>query len=420
MRIQLGKPAFNGDLTEEEATHSERLEQFCLRDLRYPENRFAGRGIVIAAGGERYFTCAWVCIHMLRRLGCELPIEVWHLGSDEMDDEMRNLLSSIGVCVVDGREMLQTHPVRILNGWELKAYSLLHSRFSEVLFIDADNVPVVDPGFLFDTQEYQACGAIFWPDYGRLERHRKIWRITGVEYQDEPEFETGQIVVDKRRCWRALNITMHLNEYSDFYYRYIHGDKETFHIAWRKLRQPYAMPNHFIHALRGTMCQHDFEGRRIFQHRNMEKWSFEKPNARVHGFLFEKECLSFIKELRDVHQWLPARQVRWNPEERQPAEQQAAIELTSCPYAYHRVGHDQRRMTLVSTGRVQRGAEERETYWNLRICEGHIFLDIFSSRKEKTATLRRHDDGVWRGQWLVCEKMPIELAPQPMLAYRAT
>src|SRR5205085_2739777 len=47
------------------------------------------RGIVICAGGPRYLPCAWVCIKMLRHVGCELPIEIWHLGPAELPDEMR-------------------------------------------------------------------------------------------------------------------------------------------------------------------------------------------------------------------------------------------------------------------------------------------------------------------------------------------
>ena len=44
----------------------------------------------------------------------------------------------------------------------------------------------------------------------------------------------------------------------------------------RMLAQDYAMVPHALHPLEGTMCQHDFEGRRVFQHRNMLKW---KPNG---------------------------------------------------------------------------------------------------------------------------------------------
>jgi hypothetical protein len=56
----------------------------------YPDD-FWGRGIVIPAGGAKYFTPAWVCASMLRHLGCQLPIQFWHLGEDELDERMREL-----------------------------------------------------------------------------------------------------------------------------------------------------------------------------------------------------------------------------------------------------------------------------------------------------------------------------------------
>jgi hypothetical protein len=165
------------------------------------------------------------------------------------------------------------------------------------LSLDADNVPVVEPSFLFNTPEFIKTGAIFWPDYGRLAPTRSIWKFCGVPYQDEPEFESGQMVYDKERTWRALCLAMWYNEHSDFFYHYIHGDKDTFHMAFRKLNVPYSMPQRPIERLPGVMCQHDFQGRRIFQHRNLAKWQFNGANKRVPGFLFEERCLEFLGEL---------------------------------------------------------------------------------------------------------------------------
>lgn len=262
----------------------------------YPKS-YEGRGIVICAGGRKYLTTAWVCINMLRDLKCQLPIQVWYLGEKEMDPHMRDLLSGQGVECVDGLEIRKKNPARILQGWQLKCYAVLHSPFKEVLSLDADNVPVVEPSFLFDTPEFTQTGAIFWPDYGRLAPTRSIWKFCGVPYQDEPEFESGQMVYDKERTWRALCLAMWYNEHSDFFYHYIHGDKDTFHMAFRKLNVPYAMPQRPIERLPGVMCQHDFQGRRIFQHRNLAKWQFNGANKRIPGFLFEERCLDFLAEL---------------------------------------------------------------------------------------------------------------------------
>lgn len=285
-------------MTISEEEHRERLEAVVAASYEYPDDAFRGRGITICAGGEKYFTNAYICVRVLRALGCHLPVQLWHLGDAEITATMRRAAEPLGVEFVDGRAVAQAHPARILNGWELKPYSIIHSRFDEVLALDADNVAVRNPEYLFNAPEYLRTGAIFWPDYGRLAPTRDIWRICGVEYRDEPEFESGQIVVNKCACWKALQVTMHLNEWSDFYYQHIHGDKETFHMAWRKIGQKYAMPSRSIFSLRGTMCQHDFDGERLFQHRNMLKWQLRSANERVEGFEKEDECLTYLNELR--------------------------------------------------------------------------------------------------------------------------
>jgi hypothetical protein len=276
-----------------------RTRRFLESIPEYPGG-FSGRGIVICGGGMGYFTNAWVAVRQLRRLGCTLPVQNWHLGPREMDDTMRELMASLGVTCVDAMEVRLRHPSRILNGWELKCFALLHSPFREVLLLDADNVAVVNPEFLFDAPQFAGHGAIFWPDYGRMTPERSAWRVFDVPYRDEPEFESGQIVLDKARCWRALSLAMWFNEHSDFFYRHIWGDKDTFRFAWHRVGQCFAMPPFPIHTLEGTMCQHDFDGRRIFQHRNMKKWAFRRENARVPGFLFEQECLEDVALLKTL------------------------------------------------------------------------------------------------------------------------
>lgn len=282
-------------------------ERFIRTIPPYPET-YTGKGIVICGGGRKYFPAAWVCINILRKLGCSLPIQLWHLGRHEMDASMQQLVRPLGVECIDAMRVRKTNPVRILRGWELKPYAMLHCPFRHVLLLDADNVPIVDPEFLFETKQFHESGAIFWPDYGALAETRSIWQFCGVQYVHEPEFESGQIVLDKERCWEALCLTMWYNEHSDFFYRHVHGDKETFHMAFRKTATAYAMPAHPICSLQGVMCQHDFTGRRIFQHRNSHKWKFFGRNKRIRGFVYEQACLDFLSDLRD--RWKPFPAIR--------------------------------------------------------------------------------------------------------------
>ena len=271
-----------------------------IKNLPVFTNNFGGRGIVICAGGEKYFTCAWVCIRMLRHLGCGLPIQLWYLGPGELSARMKDLVHPLQVECVDALKVRRLHPARILHGWELKPYAILHSRFEQILLLDADNVPVRNPEYLFDAPGFHATGAVFWPDYGRCKKADPIWRSCGIMKPKEPEFESGQILVDKRRCWNALSLAMWFNEHSDFYYRYLHGDKDTFCLGFRMLGMAYSLIEKPVASLDGIMCQHDFQGRLVFQHRNSHKWSLNKPNKSIPGFLYEHQCKGFLSELRKI------------------------------------------------------------------------------------------------------------------------
>jgi hypothetical protein len=293
-----------GPLTPETARAA--MQSF-VEDMPPCPGNLTGTGVVIAAGGLDYLVNAWVAIRQLRRRGCRLPVQVWHLGPAEMPPLLARLLEAEDVACVDAHTLLPRHPVRQLGGWALKAYALLHAPFRHVLLLDADNVPTVDPSFLFDSAPYQATGAIFWPDRPEgvglpgsvLRANHPIWRLCDLSYRGDPSFESGQICVDRLRCWRPLQLALWMNEHADFWYQFIYGDKDTFQIAWRALDAPWAMP-----AARPLMAdprvfsQLDFEGRVIFQHRFGDKWRLDGSNARIPSFAHEEECRQAIDELK--------------------------------------------------------------------------------------------------------------------------
>ena len=385
-------------LTVENSTQA--FAQVARRRPEYPGG-FKGRGIVIPAGGVRYFTNAWVCVNILRRLGCQLPIELWHLGPDEMRPDMRTLLEPLGVRTVDALSVRQSHPARTLKGWELKPYAVIHSTFEEVLLLDADNVPVLDPTFLFSERPYRDMGAIFWPDFENLGPERAVWRLTGVKYRDQPEFETGQVVLNKRTCWRPLLLAMWMNEHSDFWYQHVHGDKETFHFAWLRLGFTWAMPRRRIFALPGTMCQHDFQDHRLFQHRNTAKWSLTE-NARVPGFELEEECFELLNELR--HVWHPRESIL--PKLDEPDHAQMAA-LTGRRFSYLRVAHAARPISLAEGGIISEGAAQTEALWWIERGEMFIAADDGSI----TCRLRCVVADLWFGTTEDAERAPVQLEP---------
>jgi hypothetical protein len=394
----------------------------------YPSQRVRGRGIVICAGGPRLFTCAWVLVRVLREvLHTTLPIQVWHRGASEMDPPMRALLERHGVEVVDACGIASHSPP--MPGWALKPFAILHSPFREVLFIDADNVPAVDPAQLFETAPYRETGAIFWPDLEPIAADSPIWQICRVPYRNEPSFESGQIVLDKARCWKALLLTMHLNEHADFYYRHLYGDKDTFHMAWRFLGLPYSMAPYpprlmlsepsdplFVY-ISWVLGQRDFEGRIVFQHRNTPKFILFGRNPHYPGFRYENECLAFLDDLAVLWNGRVSTLCLAPPDPRQIAAGTAKW------FRYVRLSHDETMIELLPDQRIGRGSSRWERSWRVVPEGGASVLEIFGDQF-LMGRLSRYEDGVWRGRWLRYERFPVELIPwpsgEPSLSLRAS
>lgn len=374
-----------------------------LPKLTYPEDQFSGRGIVICGGaGTKYAACTWVCLRALRHVGCTLPIEIWHLGGREYNPAFDSLCQQFGAVHVDASQVKLAYPHAHLAGWELKPYAITWSRFAEVLLLDADNVPVVDPEFLFDTLQYQQAGAIFWPDYAarRYKPSESVWKVFGVPYDGRTEFETGQVLVDKRRGWQALQLANWYSERSPFYFRFVLGDTGIFKHAWGVSEtQHYVIPKG-IHSLNGCMCQHAPDGRRIFQHRNFRKWQLESDaNVRRPGFLMEDECQRWVVELG--REWSPAAQTL------PAAQDKADVDAAAHEWVYTRVGHDQRRIVLRGDGTFAKNGAACERYWTVR--DGR--LKIAASDGRLTMDLEPDGAGGWRGKWLIYEGMPATLTP---------
>jgi alpha 1,2-mannosyltransferase len=245
----------------------------------YPGN-FEGKGIVICAGGIHYFTCCWVLLNVLRKYHkCTLPVQIWYAGN-ELTQSAIDALKEIGASC---HNFLDYENDFELKGWMLKPLAIKLSSFKEVLFLDADNIPVVNPEFLFQSPGYKESGAMFWPDFWQTDNNNPIWQITGHEPVTMKEQESGQLLIDKEKCWREINLTVYFNRNSFIYYNLLLGDKDTFRFAWMALKSGFHFISHEVAScgyvnfggifLGHTMVQHSPDGQICFLHRNLLKWS---------------------------------------------------------------------------------------------------------------------------------------------------
>lgn len=213
----------------------------------------------------------------------------------QLDTFMTELVKPLDVTTVDALAVRKRHPIRLLLGYAIKPYALLHSSFEEVLLLDADNVPLTNVEILFDEPAFRETRALFWPDETPISASNPIWTICHLPYREEASFESGQMLIAKGTAWRALNLAVHMNAHSDYFYQYLQGDKDCFQIAWRIACARYSLIPYPMKRLSGAMCQHDSYGRRVFQHRNDAKW--DRDIQRIPGFVHEDECLALLDEL---------------------------------------------------------------------------------------------------------------------------
>jgi hypothetical protein len=372
------------------------------------------KGIVIGAGGAKFFACAFASFYVLRKLGCSLPFEFWYLDDYEMDNKMLNLCYQFGIDPINAKQFSLKNNLqpRILNGWELKPFAVLHSKFKEVLYLDADNIPTRDVSFLFDLEEYKNTGAIFWPDLRPSDREEWLpsicWENIGMDYQNSIDFETGQFLINKEKCYKELCIAMWMNEHSDWFYKFIFGDKSTFHFAWKKCGTNYSMTKRSAGWKDCWILQYDLDRKLLFQHLTGGK---EK--------LVEGKNLSHLMNNLLVYEAKTVRDTKWSGEiyswnEMNDDELNFAKTFIGT-YTYTRIALDSRPLALLDNGKIGKGRASCEKRWTVRIINNIpniIVIGEAHKQSEIAMFFAKPIDDTYQefeGRWSVFEKCPITL-----------
>jgi hypothetical protein len=387
----------------------------------YPDGRWSGRGIVSAVTAKPgwtsgkylehgYLPAAYVMVKELRRLGCTLPVTFCHLGPAEWCPSLTKLVEPLGVDVIDLFEWERTDRFRILSGFESKVAAVYASRYEEVLFLDADNVPVRNPEFLFASEGYRAAGSVFWVDLSPVDRPDwlppVVWDALNIPYDPThaPDFESGQFVIDKRRAWKGLSAARWINEHSDRYYAVVFGDKSTFRLGWAATGTPYVTPPVSPGWNGAAILQYGTDGRLLFEHCVQNKPSL-RGYPRQGCLTHPGEANGHLAELRALWDG-----TIWG--ESPSADDAAKVAtLVNRKFLYTRklpAGDDRRVVRLLDDGRVGRGAAAREFGWSVH--DGKLAVTGFDG--ELTMILDELPDGSWTGKWQRYERCPVTLTPE--------
>ncbi|KAL8971423.1 MAG: hypothetical protein Q9197_003278 [Variospora fuerteventurae] len=262
------------DMTLEQASYMREEHTSVLQGLPdYPQKVFAGRGITMIGGG-RYSEFLATTLGMIRLIGSRLPVEVWMKDrSEEKAAWCDDLLTQGAVCRFISDYIADMSV--FTNYYQLKVPVLLFSTFAEVLYLDSDSVPVVNPDAVFDAPLYIATGAVLWPDFWPSSESPYTPFITGrdsVKATAVPGFQTveaGQMLWNKEKHWKGLCLSAYYNYFGpDYFYTLFTqgghgwGDKDIFPTALRALGANWTLVAHHPQAQKyndGTGTGHGVE-----------------------------------------------------------------------------------------------------------------------------------------------------------------
>eukprot|EP00833_Pecoramyces_ruminatium_P017539 jgi/Orpsp1_1/1191571/evm.model.d7180000087073.1 len=229
---------------------------YSLSDIVKSSN---GKGIVICAGNP-HFKYVRSTIDSLRNiLNSTLPIEIFYNGEDDLSEENRKILNEFDNVYLSDISTYFDNKIIDISGFAIKPFSILASRFEEVLLMDADVVYLHDPEELFEEEGYLNTGTLFFKDRtlfpGPNEQLNwlKLWMVDplpetkSLRFYNEKtkhEMESSTVLIHKTKTLIGLLSVCKLNEgkiRKDVVYKMVYGDKETFWLGFDMARQHYNM-----------------------------------------------------------------------------------------------------------------------------------------------------------------------------------
>lgn len=208
------------------------------------------QGIVTTANAK-YMPIFLVSLRMLRRTGCQLPVEVFIDDWTKYEPVIcESVLPSLNAACVVLSEIYDTaSSIQPPTSYQFKLFATLFSSFQHVLFLDSDAFPAHDPTDVFTTPPYTTHGLVVWPDLFGLTISEHYYHIAGIPYtspSSRPSTESGVFLLDKEKHRESLLMMVYYNYYGPSYYYPLlcqgshgAGDKETFIQAALAVGRPW-------------------------------------------------------------------------------------------------------------------------------------------------------------------------------------
>lgn len=142
-------------------------------------------------------------------------------------------------------DYLTHNQINQLSGYQYKSLALLLTKFNDILYLDSDNIPLVNVNEMFDNEIYLKSGFLSWSDFWKRSTNYKFYRMARLSgfadpISTTPSIESGQILINKNTHLKTLLLAYYYNFYGPEYFYPLfsqgfpgEGDKESFYLASR-------------------------------------------------------------------------------------------------------------------------------------------------------------------------------------------
>ncbi|GME87772.1 unnamed protein product [Ambrosiozyma monospora] len=240
----------------------------------YPDQ---SQGVVFVSGKEYYWLTIVSIKYIRDKLHDDIPIEIFMPHKDKHDqfcNKMRLVFGNIFCSYFD--QYLPRHTIAEMSGYQFKSLALLLTRFTNVLYLDSDNIPLIEPSKLFESEKYKTHGMIVWPDFWKRSTNPLYYSFTNLQFEvigTTPSVESGQMLINKKTHLKTLLLSYYYNLYGPAYFYPLfsqgfpgEGDKESFYLASRATKEGSFLPSGIKTHICGVLdSKNAFSGNAILQ-----------------------------------------------------------------------------------------------------------------------------------------------------------
>ncbi|KAE8145863.1 mannosyltransferase putative-domain-containing protein [Aspergillus avenaceus] len=301
IRFEQASPDFNPqvlDMLEDDVATMKQAHSGFINEIKEkpPQLHYVPdtKGLVSTAGGE-YLPVLVISLRMLRKTGSELPVEVFLADEDEYEDYICDVvLPSLNArCIVLSHVLDAVPKVMDIKKYQFKLFAMMFSSFEEILFLDADAFPLLDPEVLFMNEPFTSKKMVTWPDFWATTISSYYYEISSQTVPSNAirqSSESGEVMLSKKSHLKTLLLSVYYNFWGpDYYYALLsqgaagEGDKETFVAAALAVGEPYYQVSEPICAI-GHGTKGGLAGSAMVQFDPIEDFALtQKGQWRVHG-----------------------------------------------------------------------------------------------------------------------------------------